>query len=163
MPFSTPRRSVEIAGVNVRGKSRLRRDVCPLGTKVFPDPLLRRRNRHALSLIEAAHFRPCHASSLVSDRVDALSQWFQHNHSGTKMPLSGSVHPIVHLPSAKTVRYFLMWLSGSCASSALSWGTVHSAFVNGWPRCRVPLHGLGGPYILSQKVFQSSVVENRVR
>lgn len=23
--------------------------------------------------------------------------WFQHNHSGTKMPVSGSVHPIAHL------------------------------------------------------------------
>jgi|GEM_PF-3108235 len=28
-------------------------------------------------------------------------------------------------------------------------------------RCRVPLHGRGGPYILSQKVFQSGIVERR--
>ena len=28
---------------------------------------------------------------------------------------------------------------------------------------REPLHGRGGPYILSQKVFQSSIVEHRIR
>ena len=49
-----------------------------------------------------------------------------------------------------------------CNRSPLARGRIHLCNWNRHLRCRVPLHGRGGPYILSQKVFQSRIVQHRI-
>ena len=49
-----------------------------------------------------------------------------------------------------------------CNRSPLARGRIHLCNWNRHLRCLEPLRGRGGPYILSQKVFQSRIVEHRI-